>query len=161
MNRGSIEEPGDARAMASSRRTILLGSSAAAALLLPRTPGRWLATQDVAAQETSERFMVIRRYRLAPGVTLADVIRKTEEGFVPILREIAGFVEYYNIDLGSGEGMTISVFASQASAEESTERAASWVQANLAGDIQGPPEVLAGPVRLHVAAGEAGNAPTS
>jgi hypothetical protein len=143
--------------MASSRRTILLGGGAAAALLLPRTPGRWLAAREVAAQETSERFMVIRRYQLAPGVAVADVVRQTEEGFVPILREIAGFVEYYNIELGDGEGLTISVFSTQAGAEESTARAAAWVQANLAGDFQGQPEMLTGPVRLHVVAMETGS----
>jgi hypothetical protein len=161
MNRDWSEESGITRAKAPSRRKLLIGTGAAAALLLPQTARRSMAAREVAAQGASERFMVIRHYQLAPEVDVADVLRATEEGFVPVLREIAGFVEYYNIDLGSGEGLTISVFASQAGAEESTARAAAWVQANLAGSFQGPPEVLAGPVRLHVTTGDASSEPSA
>jgi hypothetical protein len=163
MDRGPIEGPGTARTTAINRRLVLIGSGAAAALLLSRGAADWQASaQEAASDDTPKRYLVMRHYRLAPGVAIADVVQRTEQGFVPILRQVSGFVEYYNVDLGNSEGVTISVFSSQAGAEESTERAAAWVQENLAEFIEGPPEVTQGVVLLNVMAEVgASAAPTS
>jgi hypothetical protein len=155
--------PQTARASAINRRAVLIGGGAAAALLLPRGRAGWQASsQEAGTDDTNQPFLVIRHYRLAPGATVAEVVRRTEQDFVPILRQIAGFVEYYNVDLGNGEGATISLFSSQAGAEESTTQAATWVQANLADLFMGPPEVMQGVVVLNVMTEETGNPePTS
>jgi hypothetical protein len=146
-----------------NRRSVLLGGGVALATLLPRGPAGWdVSAQEGTSDDTNDLFLVIRRYRLAPETTIREVVQQTEQGFVPILRQISGFVAYYNVDLGNGEGATISLFSSQASAEESTAQAATWVQANLADLIAGPPEVMQGVVLLDVSAEEAGStAPTS
>ena len=75
-----------------------------------------------------------------------------ESGFIPIVRQVPGFQEYFLVE--SGEGViSISVFADQAGAEESTARAADWVQENLADFFAGPPAVTTGSVWLHDAGG--------
>jgi hypothetical protein len=158
MDRKRTGVPETARASVIDRRAVIIGGSAAAALLLPRGRAGWLASaQEAASDDTNKPFLVIRHYRLAPGAGVAEVVRRTEQDFVPILRQIAGFVEYYNVDLGNGEGATISVFSSQAGAEESTAQAATWVQANLADLFAGPPEVMQGNVVLNVMAEESGS----
>ena len=54
-----------------------------------------------------------------------------ESGFMPIVKQVPGFQEYFLVETGEGV-ISISVFADQAGAEESTARAADWVQQNLA-----------------------------
>jgi hypothetical protein len=55
--------------------------------------------------------------------------------------------------------ISISVFADQAGAEESTRRAADWVQQNLAGFFAGPPTVTTGSVWLHDVGGDMSGTP--
>jgi hypothetical protein len=157
MNRKKTGVPDTVRASAINRRAVLIGGSAAATLLLPERAGWQASAQEAASDDTNTPFLVIRHYRLAPGAAVAEVVRRTEQDFVPILRQIAGFVEYYNVDLGNGEGATISVFSSQTGAEESTAQAATWVRANLADLFAGPPEVMQGAVVLNVMAEESGS----
>jgi hypothetical protein len=95
-------------------------------------------------------YVVVRRYPLAPGADVAELTRLVREGFVPIISQVPGFVEYYTYDAGGGDSGTISIFTDAAAAEESTRRAADWVaEANLGAFFAGPPEVIAGPVLLH------------
>jgi len=45
-------------------------------------------------------YAVVRRY---DGVTdLAEAARRVQEGFIPLLREVPGFVAYYALDAGGG-----------------------------------------------------------
>lgn len=157
MDRPWNDDAATARSAHANRRTVLsgIGAGATAALLARLGPVAGVgAAQEAAPEARRGEFLVIRRYRLAPGATVAEVLRRTEEEFLPIIQQVPGFVEYLNVDLGDGQGATISVFSSQASADESTERAAAWVKENLAGLIEGPPEVMAGPILLGVTAPE-------
>jgi hypothetical protein len=140
-------------ALGTDRRSAVIGGAAAAAALLTalRPAGSSFAAQDATPSGPSPRYAVVRRYRLAPETEIAELVRRTEEGFVPILEDIDGFVAYYNLDLGDGEGATISFFASEAAAGESTALAAAWVRDNVSDLVQGPPEVIDGPVLLAVA----------
>lgn len=72
-----------------------------------------------------------------------------QEGFLPIISQVPGFVAYYAWDCGNGEILTCSVFESRAGAEESNRRAAQWVQENLASLVPNPPEIMAGEVLVH------------
>jgi hypothetical protein len=78
-----------------------------------------------------------------------EVVRRVEEGFIPIISQTLGFIAYYVVDGGGGALATVSVFDSQAGADESTRLAADWVSQNLAGLFDGPPAVTAGEVRAH------------
>ena len=89
-------------------------------------------------------YATVRRYE---GVTdPAEAGRRVSEGFVPLIREIPGFVAYYWVDAGGGLMASTSVFDDQAGAENSTERAADWVRENIAELLPNPPEVTAGEV---------------
>src|SRR6478736_6450062 len=69
----------------------------------------------------SAMYAVVRRYE---GVTdPAEAGRQVNEGFLPLLRQVQGFVAYYWVDAGGGVMVSTSVFQDPASAEESTERA--------------------------------------
>jgi hypothetical protein len=136
-----------------SRRmaAIRLGGSGVAAALLA---GRLV---PVAAQEASpaagtpeaERpYVVIRQYQFAPGHTMEDLIDAVTAGFLPIVREVPGFMQYDFVEIAGGV-VTISVFRDQAGAEESTRRAADWITENLAGFYAGPPTVTTGNIWLH------------
>jgi hypothetical protein len=89
-------------------------------------------------------YAAVRRY---DGVTdPGEDSRRVREGFVPLLKDMPGFVAYYEIDAGNGVMVTISVFEDQAGEEASTERAAEWVRENEASLAPNPPEVTAGEV---------------
>ena len=103
-------------------------------------------------------YGVIRRYRLAEGAQIADLMQRVQRGFVPILAQVPGFVAYHVVDLGDGGLVSVSVFEGQDAAEDSTRRAADWVQQELASLIAGPPQVEQGPVGAH-ATKEPGDVP--
>lgn len=93
-------------------------------------------------------YAVVRRYE---GVTdPAETGRRVNDGFVPLLRQIPGFVAYYWVDAGEGTMVSTSVFEDRAGAEESVKRAAEFVRASLASLLPNPPQITAGQV---VAAG--------
>ncbi|MGW5368958.1 hypothetical protein ACWER6_26305 [Streptomyces sp. NPDC004009] len=93
-------------------------------------------------------YAVVRRYE---GVTdPAEAGRLVDEGFVPILRQVPGFVAYYWVDAGNGVMLSTSVYEDRAGAEESVERAADFVRDHLASLLPNPPQVASGQV---VAAG--------
>jgi hypothetical protein len=89
-------------------------------------------------------YAAVRRYE---GVTdPAEAGRRVKEGFVPLIREVPGFVAYYWIDAGDGAMVSTSVFEDRTGAEESTKRAANFVRENLASLLPNPPQVTAGEV---------------
>ena len=94
-------------------------------------------------------YAVIRRYRLAEGASVADLMRRVHRGFVPIVSAVPGFAAYHAVDLGDGDLLSVGVFEGRDAAEESTRRAAAWVKAELAGLVTGPPEVEQGEVGAH------------
>ncbi|HEU5430025.1 MAG TPA: hypothetical protein VFU81_00090 [Thermomicrobiales bacterium] len=146
-----------------SRRAALhVGSGGLAVLLLASDIP--VAAQDaspMAGTPTAERaYLAIRQYQLAPGHTMDELAAAVEGGFLPIVRAVPGFREYFLVETGEGTA-SISVFTDQAGAEESTRRAADWVQQNLAGFFAGPPTVTTGTVWLHDVGAAPAGTPTS
>jgi hypothetical protein len=89
-------------------------------------------------------YAAVRRYE---GVTdPAEVSRLVEEGYVPLVRQVPGFVAYYWVDAGNSVCLSTSVFQDQAGAEESTLRASNFVRDNLASLLPNPPQITAGNV---------------
>ena len=92
-------------------------------------------------------YAVVRRY---DGVTdPAEAGRQVDEGFLPLLRRIEGFVAYYWVDAGGGVLVSMSVFQDRAGAEESNVRAAEFARDRLATLLPNPPQVTAGAVMAH------------
>ena len=69
---------------------------------------------------------VLRRYTL-DAKHVDEVIRRIAEGGVPIVKAISGFVSYAILDAGHGHVVTYSVYESKTGTEESTKKAATWV----------------------------------
>ncbi|MFL5820571.1 MAG: hypothetical protein ACJ76S_07810 [Solirubrobacteraceae bacterium] len=89
-------------------------------------------------------YATVRRYE---GVTdPGEAGRRVNEGFVPLVKELPGFVAYYWVDAGGGVMASTSVFEDQSGAEASVERAADWVRENIAELLPNPPEVITGEV---------------
>ena len=92
-------------------------------------------------------YATVRRY---DGVTdPREAGRRVNEGFVPIISKVSGFVAYDWVDAGNGVMVSTSVFESRDGAEESNRRAADWVKENLAPLLPNPPQITAGEVVAH------------
>jgi hypothetical protein len=92
-------------------------------------------------------YATLRRVKIHPGAA-AEISRRVEEAFVPLVSKLTGFVAFYLVD--QGESMaTFSVFADQAGAEQANLQAAAWVRENLAELIASPLELGLGEVTIH------------
>ncbi|MDP9864535.1 MULTISPECIES: hypothetical protein [Streptosporangium] len=89
-------------------------------------------------------YATVRRYEGITDPTEAG--RRVSEEFVPLIRQVPGFVAYYWVDAGDGVMLSTSVFEDRAGAEESTGRAADFVREKLASLLPNPPQVTAGEV---------------
>ena len=78
-----------------------------------------------------------------------EFTRLVNEGFVPIISQGPGFIAYYVLNAGEGAVASISIFKTQAGAEESNKMAADWVKQNLLPLLPTPPEITAGEVTAH------------
>ena len=92
-------------------------------------------------------FIAIRKYRVRRGAT-AEWAQRVRDGFVPLLREMAGFRGYYLLDGGPDVLIAISMFDSADEAVMSNERAADWVRNNVMEFARGMPEVMVGDVLI-------------
>ena len=93
-------------------------------------------------------FAVIRHYHFNPKDG-AEIDRRIREEFVPIVKSAKGFVRYYWLDTGNGEGASLSVFRDQAGADESVRLAASYVKEHLSKLLSQKPEIIQGPIKAH------------
>ncbi|MEF9908179.1 hypothetical protein [Streptomyces sp. P9-A2] len=89
-------------------------------------------------------YAAVRRYEGVTDPVAAG--RLVNEGFVPLMRQVSGFVAYYWVDAGDGVMVSTGVFQDQAGAEESISKAADFVRENLASMLPNPPQVTAGEV---------------
>jgi hypothetical protein len=89
-------------------------------------------------------YAAVRRYE---GITDdAEAGRLVGESFIPLLKNVPGFIAYYWIDAGDGAMASLSVFDDQTGADESVKLAHSWVQENAAALIPNAPQVTEGSV---------------
>jgi hypothetical protein len=86
-------------------------------------------------------FVSVRKYHSS---SVAEVTRRVQEGFLPLLRQSPGFMAYYVVDGGDGWLTSISLFEDRAGAENSTRLAADWVRENIAALFDGAPDVVQG-----------------
>jgi hypothetical protein len=94
-------------------------------------------------------YAVVRRYE---GVRDSKkVAQLAEEGFVPLISEMPGFVAYYHVDAGDGVIVSTSVFEHKDAEEQSTFRAGEFVAEHLAPLLPNPPQVTAGEVDVYKA----------
>ena len=90
----------------------------------------------------------IRRYKV-DSKSVGEVFQKANDGFVPTISTVPGFVGYYGLDAGNGELVTISLFKDQTGTQESERVAEEWVRKNVSHLLQTPPEITTGEVGMH------------
>lgn len=126
------------------RRLLRTGLAATAALgaaaSLRNSPRAAAQSDATPVPAAGTRFVAVRSYVLADGVTFAEVAAIADEGFLPILAAAPGFVAHYISDIGAGRLLAVSIWESSAAADDSAVLAADFVAANLADKFQGPPE---------------------
>src|SRR3712207_5435187 len=89
-------------------------------------------------------YVAVRRFE---GVTDSQkVAQVAEEGFLPIISELPGFVAHYLVDAGDGVMVATSVFEHKDAEEQSTFMVVEFVGENLAALAPTPPQVTAGEV---------------
>ena len=89
-------------------------------------------------------YAAVRRFE---GVTDPQKVAQVgEEGFVPIISEMPGFVAHYLVDAGDGVMVATSVFEHKDAEEQSTFVAGEFVAEHLAPLLTNPPQVTAGEV---------------
>ena len=101
------------------------------------------------ARHDADRYVQIRRYS-APPDEVDEFLRRVQQGFVPIVSALPGFIGYYAIDLGHGAMEFANIFATREEAAASLDVAAAWVSANLDDLHTFRTEVLDGRIRLSV-----------
>ena len=93
-------------------------------------------------------FAVIRHYHFDKKNS-AEIDRLIQEQFVPIMRKAKGFVRYYWLDTGNGEGASFGVFKNKDGADESVALAAEFVRTQMAQLLRQKPEVIEGSIKAH------------
>ena len=89
-------------------------------------------------------YVAVRRYE---GVTDSQkVAQQVQEGFLPLISEMPGFVAYYFVDAGDGVMISTSVFEHKGAEEQTNFRAGQFVAEHLAPLMPNPPQVTAGEV---------------
>ncbi len=92
-------------------------------------------------------YVAVRRYE---GVRDPQkVAQLVDEGFVPIISELPGFVAYYFVDAGDGVMVSTSVFEHKDAEEQSNWRAGQFVAQHLAPLLPNPPQITAGELVAH------------
>lgn len=93
-------------------------------------------------------FAVIRHYHFDKNDS-AEIDRLIREEFVPLIKKAKGFVRYYWLDTGAGEGASFGVFKDKAGADDSVRLAAEFVRERMSKLLRQKPEVIEGPIKAH------------
>ena len=92
-------------------------------------------------------YAAVRRFE---GVRDSQkVVQVAQEGFVPIISEMPGFVAYYLVDAGDGVMVATSVFEHKDAEEQSTFRAGEFIAEHLSPLMPNAPQVTAGEVVVY------------
>lgn len=93
---------------------------------------------------SSSAYLTVRRYDGVPDSK--EAARRVEEGFIPLISKIPGFISYYWVDEGDGVMVSVSVFENREAEEESNRLAADFVKQHIAPLLPKAPQITAGQV---------------
>ena len=92
----------------------------------------------------------IRRYESIDQARISELVKKTDETFLPSLTELPGFSGYSLIEAGDGVLSSISYFDTPEHADESTRLASNWVrEQKLETVLPNAPQITSGEVVVH------------
>ena len=66
-------------------------------------------------------YATIRRYEASDKTRTTEIVKKAQDSLRPRLSDMPGFSGYYLIDAGNGVFSSVSMFDSEAHAEESNQ----------------------------------------
>jgi hypothetical protein len=89
-------------------------------------------------------YLTVRRYDGVPNSK--EAARRVQEGFIPLISKIPGFISYYWVDEADGVMVSVSVFETKEAEEESNRLAADFVKQHIAPLLPKPPQITAGQV---------------
>jgi heme-degrading monooxygenase HmoA len=89
-------------------------------------------------------FCVVRKYTLKAGEK-QEIVDKAEQHYVDIVSDTPGFVGFFVVNEGDS-ALTISIFHSEEESKASDHKAARFVREHLAEHVNGPFDVVHGPV---------------
>jgi hypothetical protein len=92
-------------------------------------------------------YAAIRQAKLKPG-TAEEVLKKADEGAVPLITSQPGFKNYYLVLGDDGCITTVSIFADKAAAEACNAKLLDWIKANVGPHLDGPPKAMEGRVAI-------------
>ena len=93
-------------------------------------------------------FAVVRHYHFDKKDS-KEIDRLVQDEFVPLIKKARGFVRYYWLDTGAGEGASFGVFKDKAGADESVRLAADFIKTKMSKYVMQKPEVIEGPIKAH------------
>lgn len=94
---------------------------------------------------------VLQRFRIRLG-TAEAAARQAEEGLLPLLRRVPGFVAYYLLDAGDSIVASVGLFETEVGAEAATRICAKWFRSDRPAFTAVPPERTTGAVLVQAAA---------
>ena len=101
------------------------------------------------------KYVLIRLRQPNPEWSVAEVMQRIGEGYVPLVREIPGFVSYFgSSDPVSGGQAYVGVFDDKAGADESTRVAGEWLREHSYSFFEGDPTVAEGVIGAAAEAAE-------
>jgi hypothetical protein len=92
---------------------------------------------------------VVRRYSGKGAKELFDVLEQRTADIEELMRSVKGFVGYTLVRTSEG-GLSVTVCQDKAGVDESVQKAKDFVAKNAGSTGAGAPEVLEGPVLLHL-----------
>jgi hypothetical protein len=95
-------------------------------------------------------YLSIRKY--SGAASRDDVFKRVQEGLVPLLQELPGFITYYAVDFADGDLGAVSVYETEEEADEATIKGLSWVRENMAELLPNEPTILHGEVLFQATA---------
>ena len=94
-------------------------------------------------------YAIMRRIKIRPHL-LEEAVQRTEQFFVPPLKQEPGFLAFYSVQVAESEFVSISLFETKEEAEEGNRRALEWVREQLVPLAEAPASIVgAGTVLLH------------
>jgi quinol monooxygenase YgiN len=126
-----------------------VGGGSLALLALAGMGGKVFAQEatPVAASTLEGTYAVVRVRKVRPEFSATALALEVGEGFVPIVREVPGFVSYFVVaDEEQRSWVSVGIFADKAGADESTERAIAFGQQGTHDWVEGDPIIIEGPI---------------
>ena len=92
-------------------------------------------------------YATIRRYEASDKLRSIEIVKKAQDSLLSQVSELPGFSGYYLIDAGNGVFSSVSIFDTEAHAEESNGVASTWVrEEKLETALTSPARITSGQV---------------